>query len=87
MPLCSTLLRRSAFSLQSRALSSVTPSLRPTAFKSVSAASTRQVPTLARFLNTSQPVSLEASAIVGDGGNEEAPHHGINVDRKTSMDA
>ncbi|WWC89911.1 uncharacterized protein L201_004840 [Kwoniella dendrophila CBS 6074] len=42
---------------------------------------------LRRSLNTSQVANLEASRAVGDGGVEEAPHSGINVDKPTSMDS
>ncbi|WVW82969.1 hypothetical protein I302_104985 [Kwoniella bestiolae CBS 10118] len=39
-----------------------------------------------RGLNTSQTVNLEASRALADGGMEEAPHSGINVDKPTRMD-
>ncbi|WVR05147.1 hypothetical protein IAU60_002159 [Kwoniella sp. DSM 27419] len=40
-----------------------------------------------RSLNTSQVVNLESTRALGDGGQEEAPHSGINVDKSTRMDA
>ncbi|ORY27202.1 putative oxidoreductase C terminal-domain-containing protein [Naematelia encephala] len=39
-----------------------------------------------RYLQTSQPALIGASKAVGDGGNEEAPHSGINVDKSIRMD-
>ncbi|WRT67235.1 uncharacterized protein IL334_004201 [Kwoniella shivajii] len=50
------------------------------------------LPTLAkssygvRNLTTTRPLQLESSRAVGDGGVEEAPHSGINVDRSIRMD-
>lgn len=39
-----------------------------------------------RSLNTSSIAGLEASQRLGDGGTEEAPHTGINVDKSIRMD-
>ena len=35
---------------------------------------------------TSAPVSIEATSPLADGGSEDAPHHGINVDKPIRMD-
>ncbi|RXK39479.1 hypothetical protein M231_03147 [Tremella mesenterica] len=40
----------------------------------------------ARGINTTSPLGLEASARAEDGGVEEAPHSGINVDKSIRMD-
>nr|XP_031862719.1 uncharacterized protein CI109_001731 [Kwoniella shandongensis]KAA5529791.1 hypothetical protein CI109_001731 [Kwoniella shandongensis] len=39
-----------------------------------------------RFINTSPVAKLEVSQPLGDGGTEEAPHSGINVDKAVRMD-
>lgn len=39
-----------------------------------------------KSLSSTQPRKIEASAILGDGGMEEAPHTGINVDKPIRMD-
>ncbi|KAK8869729.1 hypothetical protein IAR55_000297 [Kwoniella newhampshirensis] len=39
-----------------------------------------------RFINTSPVARLEVSQPLGDGGVEEAPHSGINVNRAVRMD-
>ncbi|WVQ71648.1 hypothetical protein IAR50_001188 [Cryptococcus sp. DSM 104548] len=43
-------------------------------------------PLLSRSFATSPVSRLEKSQPVGDGGTEEAPHSGINVDRSVRMD-
>ncbi|GFZ45624.1 Uncharacterized protein JCM24511_03352, partial [Saitozyma sp. JCM 24511] len=39
-----------------------------------------------RFVSNSNPVALEASSVVGDGGMHEPPDCGINVDKPIRMD-
>lgn len=40
----------------------------------------------ARGIASTAPAKVNASAPVKDGGQEEAPHHGINVDTPVRMD-
>ncbi|WWD01274.1 hypothetical protein V866_008217 [Kwoniella sp. B9012] len=56
-------------------------------FRALPSAYTNNVILGRRNLNTSQIVNLEASKALGDGGIEEPPHSGINVDKPTSMDS
>lgn len=64
---------------RSLATSTAAAAVRPSAF-----AAARTAP---RFFSTTKRVALEASAVVGDGGNTEPPEHGINVDKSMRMDA
>ncbi|KAL7424040.1 hypothetical protein Q5752_001625 [Cryptotrichosporon argae] len=45
------------------------------------------VPAAWRGLSTTARAALESSRVVGDGGPDEIAHHGINVDKATSMDS
>lgn len=59
--------------------STAAAAVRPSAFAAAGVAP--------RFFSTTKRVALEASAVVGDGGNTEPPEHGINVDKSMRMDA
>ena len=68
-------------STPARSLSTATA--RPLVF----GASQQRLSAAPRYFSTTQRVALEASAVVGDGGNTEPPEHGINVDKSMRMDS
>ena len=67
-----------------RSLASFT--LRPAPELKSGAAVTNQQLTGTKSLSSTQPRKIEATAILGDGGMEEAPHTGINVDKPIRLD-
>jgi len=74
---------RSASKLSTRSIASFSfrpvPAVKPTL-------SAQQDVTGAKSMVTTPPRRIGSSSILGDGGNEEAPHSGINVDRPIRMD-
>ncbi|ODO11589.1 hypothetical protein I350_00371 [Cryptococcus amylolentus CBS 6273] len=59
---------------------------RPPAPSLKASAALARGPLLSRSFATSPVSRLEVSQPLGDGGTEEAPHSGINVDRSVRMD-